>query len=147
MKVTCDKCQISFYPMIKEENKQVGKQNITRTFLVCPNCGKQYDSYYDNQKTLILKKQIRKAFANASVETNETNKERILKGIEKKKKQLKKEERILQTLYNKGEQIQMEQMENRIHRTITQTITIHSRTTTQVSRQVHSRTVMLMLKK
>ena len=89
--------------MIKEENKQVGKQNITRTFLVCPNCGKQYDSYYDNQKTLILKKQIRKAFANASVETNETNKERILKGIEKKKKQLKKEERILQTLYNKGE--------------------------------------------
>lgn len=110
MKVTCDKCQISFYPMIKEENKQVGKQNITRTFLVCPNCGKQYDSYYDNQKTLILKKQIRKAFANASVETNETNKERILKGadsnrkqIEKKKKQLKKEERISQTLYNKGE--------------------------------------------
>nr|DAH83520.1 MAG TPA: MqsA [Caudoviricetes sp.] len=89
--------------MIKEENKQVGKQNITRTFLVCPNCGKQYDSYYDNQKTLILKKQIRKALANASVETNETNKERILKGIEKKKKQLKKEERILQTLYNKGE--------------------------------------------
>lgn len=89
--------------MIKEENKQVGKQNIVRTFLVCPNCGKQYDSYYDNQKTLILKKQIRKAFANASVETNETNKERILKGIEKKKKQLKKEERILQTLYNKGE--------------------------------------------
>lgn len=89
--------------MIKEENKQVGKQNITRTFLVCPNCGKQYDSYYDNQKTLILKKQIRKALANASVETNETNKERILKGIEKKKRQLKKEERILQTLYNKGE--------------------------------------------
>ena len=89
--------------MIKEENKQVGKQNITRTFLVCPNCGKQYDYYYDNQKTLILKKQIRKAFANASVETNETNKERILKGIEKKKKQLKKEERILQTSYNKGE--------------------------------------------
>ena len=106
MKVTCDKCQISFYTMIKEENKQVGKQNITRTFLVCTNCGKQYDSYYDNQKTLILKKQIRKALANASVETNEkneTNKERILKGIEKKKKQLKKEERILQTLYNKGE--------------------------------------------
>jgi hypothetical protein len=89
--------------MIKEENKQVGKQNITRAFLVCPNCGKQYDSYYDNQKTLILKKQIRKALANASVETNETNKERILKGIEKKKRQLKKEERILQTLYNKGE--------------------------------------------
>ena len=89
--------------MIQEENKQVGKQNITRTFLVCPNCGKQYDSYYDNQRTLILKKQIRKALANASVETNETNKERILKGIEKKKKQLKKEERILQTLYNKGE--------------------------------------------
>lgn len=103
MKVTCDKCQISFYPMIKEENKQVGKQNITRTFLVCPNCGKQYDSYYDNQKTLILKKQIRKATANMNSETNETNKERILKGIEKKKKQLKKEERILQTLYNKGE--------------------------------------------
>lgn len=103
MKVTCDKCQISFYPMIKEENKHVGKQNITRTFLVCPNCGKQYDSYYDNQKTLILKKQIRKALASASAETNETNKERILKGIEKKKKQLKKEERILQTLYNKGE--------------------------------------------
>ena len=70
---------------------------------MCPNCGKQYDSYYDNQKTLILKKQIRKALANASVETNETNKERILKGIEKKKNQLKKEERILQTLYNKGE--------------------------------------------
>lgn len=101
--MTCDKCQTSFYPMIKEENKQVGKQNITRTFLECPNCGKQYDSYYDNQKTLILKKQIRKALASASVETNETNKERILKGIEKKKKQLKKEERILQTLYNKGE--------------------------------------------
>lgn len=89
--------------MIKEENKQVGKQNITRTFLVCPNCGKQYDSYYDNQKTLILKKQIRKATANMNSETNETNKEIILKGIEKKKKQLKKEERILQTLYNKGE--------------------------------------------
>lgn len=89
--------------MIKEENKQVGKQNITRTFLVCPNCGKQYDSYYDNQKTLILKKQIRKALASVSAETNETNKERILKGIEKKKRQLKKEERILQTLYNKGE--------------------------------------------
>lgn len=89
--------------MIKEENKQVGKQNITRTFLVCPNCGKQYDCYYDNQKTLILKKQIRKALANANAETNETNKEKILKGIEKKKKQLKKEERILQTLYNKGE--------------------------------------------
>ena len=89
--------------MIKEENKQVGKQNITRTFLVCPNCGKQYDSYYDNQKTLILKKQIRKATASASVETNETEKARFLKGIEKKKRQLQKEERILQTLYNKGE--------------------------------------------
>lgn len=89
--------------MIKEENKQAGKQNITRTFLVCPNCGKQYDSYYDNKKTLILKKQIRKATANMNSETNETNKEIILKGIEKKKKQLKKEERILQTLYNKGE--------------------------------------------
>ena len=103
MKVTCDKCQISFYPMIKEENKQVGKQNITRTFLVCPNCGKQYDSYYDNQKTLILKKQIRKATANINSETNETEKARFLKGIEKKKRQLQKEERILQTLYNKGE--------------------------------------------
>lgn len=103
MKVTCDKCQISFYPMIKEENKQVGKQNITRTFLVCPNCGKQYDSYYDNQKTLILKKQIRKATANMNNETNETEKARFLKGIEKKKRQLQKEERILQTLYNKGE--------------------------------------------
>ena len=49
--MTCDKCQISFYPMIKEENKLVGKLNIERTFIVCPNCGKQYDSYYDNQKT------------------------------------------------------------------------------------------------
>ena len=103
MKVTCDKCQISFYPMIKEENKQVGKQNITRTFLVCPNCGKQYDCYYDNQKTLILKKQIGKALESARVETNKANELRILKGIEKKKRQLKKEERILQTLYNKGE--------------------------------------------
>ena len=102
--MTCDKCQISFYPMIKEENKQVGKQNITRTFLVCPNCGKQYDCYYDNQKTLILKKQIRKALAiKPRAETNETNELRILKGIEKKRKQLEKEERILQTLYNKGE--------------------------------------------
>lgn len=103
MKVTCDKCQISFYPMIKEENKQVGEQNITRTFLVCPNCGKQYDCYYDNQKTLILKKQIGKALESARVETNKANELRILKGIEKKKRQLKKEERILQTLYNKGE--------------------------------------------
>lgn len=104
MKVTCDKCQISFYPMIKEENKQVGKQNITRTFLVCPNCGKQYDCYYDNQKTLILKKQIRKLLViKPEADTNETNELRILKGIEKKRKQLEKEERILQTLYNKGE--------------------------------------------
>lgn len=104
MKVTCDKCQISFYPMIKEENKQVGKQNITRTFLVCPNCGKQYDCYYDNQKTLILKKQIRKLLViKPEAETNETNELRILKGIEKKRRQLEKEERILQTLYNKGE--------------------------------------------
>jgi DNA-directed RNA polymerase subunit M/transcription elongation factor TFIIS len=103
LKVTCDKCQISFYPMIKEENKQVGEQNITRTFLVCPNCGKQYDCYYDNQKTLILKKQIGKALESARVETNKANELRILKGIEKKKRQLKKEERILQTLYNKGE--------------------------------------------
>lgn len=103
MKVTCDKCQISFYPMIKEENKQVGKQNIIRTFLVCPNCGKQYDCYYDNQKTLVLKKQIRKATANMNSETDETKKVRFLKGIEKKKRQLQKEERILQTLYNKGE--------------------------------------------
>ena len=99
--MTCDKCQISFYPMIKEENKQVGKQNITRTFLECPNCGKQYDSYYDNQKTLTLKKQIRKLLAiKPEAETNEL---RILKGIEKKRRQLEKEERILQTLYNKGE--------------------------------------------
>nr|DAW18945.1 MAG TPA: RNAse domain protein [Caudoviricetes sp.] len=89
--------------MIKEENKQVGEQNITRTFLVCPNCGKQYDCYYDNQKTLILKKQIGKALESARVETNKANELRILKGIEKKKRQLKKEERILQTLYNKGE--------------------------------------------
>lgn len=104
MKVTCDKCQISFYPMIKEENKQVGKQNITRTFLVCPNCGKQYDCYYDNQKTLILKKQIRKLLViKPEADTNETNELRILKCIEKKRKQLEKEERILQTLYNKGE--------------------------------------------
>ena len=70
---------------------------------MCPNCGKQYDSYYDNQKTLILKKQIRKATANMNSETNETEKARFLKGIEKKKRQLQKEERILQTLYNKGE--------------------------------------------
>ena len=84
MKVTCDKCQISFYPMIKEENKQVGKQNITRTFLACPNCGKQYDSYYDNQKTLILKKQIRKSTANMNSETNETEKARFLIDLKEK---------------------------------------------------------------
>ena len=62
--MTCDKCQISFYPMIKEENKQVGKQNITRTFLECPNCGKQYDSYYDNQKTGKLKQKVKENFCN-----------------------------------------------------------------------------------
>jgi hypothetical protein len=50
---------------------------------------------------LILKKQIRKATANMNSETNETEKARFLKGIEKKKRQLQKEERILQTLYNK----------------------------------------------
>ena len=44
-----------------------------------------------------------KALESARVETNKANELRILKGIEKKKRQLKKEERILQTLYNKGE--------------------------------------------
>ena len=103
MKVTCDKCQTSFNVVLKEENKMVGKQNITRTYIECPACKKQYDTYYDNQATLVLKKQIRKAMAEAETIVDETKKTKHLKGIEKKKRRLEKEERILQTKFLKGE--------------------------------------------
>lgn len=101
MKVTCDRCHEEFYNVLKEQNKKVDGMNITRTFIECPNCGAQYTCYYDSQSTIVLKKQIRKQVSMLNEITDEKKREKKLKEIKKKQNRLSREEKILQTKFEK----------------------------------------------
>lgn len=101
MIVTCDKCGCEFTVMLKEEQKKIDGIEVTRTFLECPECGQQYNSFYDSQSTLVLKKQIKKRTEELKTIKNESQYKRKLKDISKKQKRLERETKILENKFIK----------------------------------------------
>ena len=99
MKVTCDRCHKIFDNMLKEQTKQINKETITKTYLECPNCKKQYVVCYDSKSTLALKKQIRIQTARLNTIRDENEYKRALRNIQKRKNRLERETRILQSKY------------------------------------------------
>ena len=104
MIVTCEKCQKDFNPILKEENRTDGKnQIITRAYFVCPFCGLQYNCYYDNQKTLTLRKQVRKHRSmldwHNNLDEHQINK--VKRTVEKKQRQIEKEEMKIKAIFGK----------------------------------------------
>lgn len=87
--------------MLKEKEKQIDGQSVIKTYLQCPYCGTQYDVCYDSPSTLALKKQIRKHTAMLGTIRDENQYKRKAKDIEKKKRRLEREMKILQTKYYK----------------------------------------------
>lgn len=87
--------------MLKEKEKQIDGQSVIRTYLQCPRCGAQYSVCYDSPSTLALKKQIRKHTVMLGTIRDENQYKRKAKDIEKKKRRLEREMKILQTKYYK----------------------------------------------
>lgn len=72
---------------------------MIHTYLQCPGCGAMYTVCYDTPSTLVLKKQIRKHTAMLQTIRDENHYKKKLKEIEKKKKRLGREMKILQSKY------------------------------------------------
>lgn len=85
---------------MKEETKTIEGQEVIHTFLQCSHCGMIYTVCYDSPSTLVLKKQIRRHTAMLQTIRDEQQYKRKLKDIEKKKKRLEREMKILQSKYS-----------------------------------------------
>ena len=85
---------------MKEETKTIEGQEIIHTFLQCSHCGIIYTVCYDSPSTLVLKKQIRRHTAMLQTIRDEHQYKRKLKDIEKKRKRLEREMKILQSKYS-----------------------------------------------
>lgn len=85
---------------MKEETKTIEGQEIIHTFLQCSYCGMIYTVCYDSPSTLVLKKQIRRHTAMLQTIRDEKQYRNKLKDIEKKKKRLEREMKILQSKYS-----------------------------------------------
>lgn len=103
MKVTCNKCENEFFPLLKEQDKQVSNKTIIRTYFECPQCGEQYNVCYDDAMTLGLKKQIRKCTAQLSFLRGKEY-ERELSKIKKKQKRLQIKQQWLETEFLEAKQ-------------------------------------------
>lgn len=97
--VKCDKCNKDFQERIYEQNKMFGNLKVTKTFLRCPYCKKHFVICFDTDATIAKKKQIKKKTAMLSEIGNNKEGKRLAKEIEKSKKKLEREMKILQTKY------------------------------------------------
>lgn len=97
--VTCDKCNKDFQERIYEQNKMFGNLRVTKTFLRCPYCKAHFVICFDTDATIAKKKQIRKKTAMLSEIKSSKEEKRLVKEIEKSKKKLSREMKILQTKY------------------------------------------------
>lgn len=97
--VTCDKCKKDFQERIYEQNKMFGNLRVTKTFLRCPYCKAHFVICFDTDATIAKKKQIRKKTAMLSGITSSKEVKRLTKEIEKSKKKLEREMKIIQTKY------------------------------------------------
>ena len=97
--VKCDKCKKEFNERIYEQNKKFGNLKVTKTFLMCPYCHTKFTICFDTDATLSKKKQIRKNTALLKTITDEREHKKQVKIIEKRKKKLEREMKILQTKY------------------------------------------------
>ena len=100
-KVFCDNCGHEFHIMLKEQKQIINGEMIVRTYLQCPHCLSLFIVCYDNHRTLVMKKQIRKQTVCLQGITNEKEYERKLKRIHKLQNRLENETNILKTKYEK----------------------------------------------
>lgn len=101
MIVTCDKCRMQFYSMLKEDTKEIEGRLITRTYFECPHCGQQYNICYDDRSTLVLKKQIRRQTEELGTIRDENKYWNKKQNIKRRQKRLEKEMELLQKKYEK----------------------------------------------
>ena len=98
-KVFCDNCGHEFHIMLKEQKQIINGEMIVRTYLQCPHCLSSFIVCYDNHRTLVMKKQIRRQTVSLQNITNEKEYERKLKRIHKLQNRLENETNILKTKY------------------------------------------------
>ena len=99
MIVTCDRCHKDFTIKLKEQTKRFDEMDVTKTYLECPHCLKQFDVCLDNDVTLGLKKKIRKTTEKLKSIKNETKYRRTQREIQSYSNQLLKEESSLKEKY------------------------------------------------
>ena len=58
--IVCDSCEKPMAANTFVQRKVINGKAISRTYLKCEHCGAEYTSYYDDDKTLALKEEIRK---------------------------------------------------------------------------------------
>ena len=58
--IVCDCCDEPMAAKSFVQRKVINGKAISRTYLKCEHCGAEYTSYYDDDKTLALKEEIRK---------------------------------------------------------------------------------------
>lgn len=58
--IVCDSCEKPMAAKTFEQRKVINGKTISRTYLKCEHCGAEYTSYYDDDKSLALKEEIRK---------------------------------------------------------------------------------------
>lgn len=100
MKVTCDKCHKAFDCLLQTRVEG----NITIAFLLCPVCGEEYISYYDNEYTKELKEQLKALSTSVADETDEKEKLRKWKKFKRKQNQLKVANKKLESKYRRNKQ-------------------------------------------
>ena len=109
MIVTCDSCNKEFNNNeLNREEKIIGLGtdkiiNITRVYLQCPHCGKQYDCFFETQQSVtltnVLKKLKRKLKHNIN---NEKEYKKIYKKINRVECELKKEMKSAELIWRKN---------------------------------------------
>ena len=100
-KVFCDNCGHEFHILLKEQKQIIDDEVIVRTYLQCPRCLSSFIVCYDNHRTLVMKKQIRKQTCSLQLITNEKEYKRKLKRIHKLQNRLENETNVLKTKYEK----------------------------------------------
>lgn len=86
MDVRCDKCRIMFSARLYEEEKQIGNEVITQTYMQCPVCASKFPVCYDTPETFALKKKIKKmSHAIGACETVKAR-QRMMKRLQKKRR-------------------------------------------------------------
>lgn len=74
--VVCDKCSQEFKIEVK---KRKVKDDIIEEYMRCPNCKKDYNIMYTNNKTRLLRKEVQKKLRLYRTKTSNRNKNRYYK--------------------------------------------------------------------